>query len=264
MLIASGRYRWNVVDPTEPRADVRARIIDVAAELLREQGVTALTTRGVAERAKVQAPTIYRLFGDKDGLLDALAEHVMATFVSDKADAVTAARDGEVDPLDDLRTGWDTTIEFGIANPDLYVLLSDPARSLRSPAAKAGIQLLADRVHRVALAGKLALAEDRAVELIHAAGTGVILSTLARPVDERDRTIADAMFDAVAGQVLVDTGDTTAEPTAGRNGAAAGIALRARASDLTMLSKGERTLLAEWLDRIIAPSDPSRDLPQEP
>jgi AcrR family transcriptional regulator len=36
-------------------------------------GRRAVTTRAVAAGAGVQAPTIYRLFGDKDGLLDALA-----------------------------------------------------------------------------------------------------------------------------------------------------------------------------------------------
>ena len=67
------------------RADTRARIIDVAARLLQEQGPAAVTTRGVAEAAGVQAPAIYRFFGDKDGLLEAVAEHVMATYVSAKA-----------------------------------------------------------------------------------------------------------------------------------------------------------------------------------
>ncbi|WP_328341958.1 helix-turn-helix domain-containing protein [Micromonospora sp. NBC_00421] len=37
-------------------------------------GARAVTTRGVAERARVRAPTIYRLFGDKDGLVEAVAE----------------------------------------------------------------------------------------------------------------------------------------------------------------------------------------------
>jgi len=61
---------------------MRARIIDAAARLLQEQGPTAVTTHGVAQAAGVQAPAIYRLFGDKNGLPEAVAEHVMATYVS--------------------------------------------------------------------------------------------------------------------------------------------------------------------------------------
>ncbi len=99
------RYRWNMIDATSRRSDTRSKIVDVAARLLREQGPAAVTTRGVAEAAGVQAPMIYRLFGDKDGLLEAVAEHVMTTFVSAKAQIVQAASAENVDPLEDLRAG---------------------------------------------------------------------------------------------------------------------------------------------------------------
>src|SRR6202044_1126858 len=111
-----------MADATDTRSSTRERIVDVAARLLGEGGQAAVTTRGVAERAGVQAPTIYRLFGDKDGLLDAVAEHVMTGFTAAKASAAAAAA-ADVDPLDDLRHGWDMTIDFGLANPELFVLL---------------------------------------------------------------------------------------------------------------------------------------------
>lgn len=229
---------------------MRARLIEVAAEVLRAEGAAALTTRGVAERAGVQAPTIYRLFGDKEGLLDAVTEQVMAEFAAHKTAAVAAAGTADADPVEDLRAGWEMTFEFGIANPDLYVLLSDPARARRSPATQAGIRLLADRVHRVALAGRLAIAEERAVELIHAAGAGAVLSTLARPVGERDGALSATMLDAVLAQVLTAAVATSA----GRDVTAPAIALRARAAELTALSDSERALLTEWLDRVVAGS----------
>ena len=52
----------------------------------------AVTTRAVADAAGVQAPTLYRLFGDKDGLMEAVAEHVMAAFVHAKAERERASR----------------------------------------------------------------------------------------------------------------------------------------------------------------------------
>ena len=64
-------------DSGSHRPELRLQIIEAAARLLREGGALAVTTRGVADAASVQPPTIYRLFGDKDGLLDAVAEHVM-------------------------------------------------------------------------------------------------------------------------------------------------------------------------------------------
>lgn len=218
--------------------------MQVATDLLREEGRAGVTTRGVAERAGVQAPTIYRLFGDKEGLLDAVAEHAMASFASAKA---TASSSGAVtDPVDGLRAGWEMTVEFGLAHPELFVLISDPVRGLRSSAAQAGVRLLAERVHRLALAGRLRISEEQAVELIHAAGTGAVLATLARPVGERDLTLADSMFDAVLGRLL--TGPVV-PPSDGVVSSAIG--LRAALPQLTALSSAERALMSEWLGRVI-------------
>ena len=235
-----------VVETTDSRTSTRARIIETAAALLLAHGPAAVTTRGVAEGAGVQAPTIYRLFGDKDGLLEAVAEHVMAAFVSAKAAIVEAASAADVDPLDDLRAGWQTQIEFGLANPAVFRFLSEPDRALRSTAAQSGRRVLEARVHRLAAAGRLRVSEPRAVGLIQAAGVGVIQTLLTTPPDERDLGLADAIFDAVLAQILTDASeprDTGPLATA--------IAFRALAPDLEALSTAERRLLADWLDRVI-------------
>ncbi|RIJ56953.1 TetR/AcrR family transcriptional regulator, partial [Clavibacter phaseoli] len=145
--------------PADARAGTRDRIVGVAADLLRAEGRAAVTTRAVAEAAGVQAPTIYRLFGDKEGLLDAVAETEMTRFAATKAVVICAAAEGAVDAVDDLRAGWDATIAFALDNPELYALMSDPARGEGSPAVRAGVALLEERVHRVALAGRLRVAE---------------------------------------------------------------------------------------------------------
>ncbi len=240
-----------MIDQGTQREETRARIVEVAGSMLRELGAAAVTTRAVADGAGVQAPTIYRLFGDKDGLLEAVAEHAMTTFAAVKADAVRAARDGRTDPVDDLRAGWSMTIGFGLTNPHLFVLLSDPERGRRSAAARAGTALLAERIQRVAEAGRLAVPERRAVELVHAAGTGAVLAVLAAPVDERDPSLADDVLDAVLGRILVPSASTTDDGgTGGDAVTSAAITLRAAAPRLDRLSAAERTMLAEWLDRI--------------
>jgi AcrR family transcriptional regulator len=221
---------------------VRAQIVDAAARLLHEHGAAAVTTRRVAEAAAVQAPTIYRLFGDKDGLLDAVAEHELARYVTGKA----RAKDSD-DPVADLRAAWDDHVRFGLASPALFTLLADPDRGGRSPAAKAGRDVLRARVHRVAAIGRLRVPERRAVELIHAAGTGAVLTLLATAVDDRDPQLADSMFDAVMGTVLTDEPALTDD-----SAATAAVALRALTPELHMLTVAERTLLGEWLDRVTA------------
>ena len=228
------------------RDSTRAKIVDTAARLLRERGPAAVTTRRVAEEAGVQAPTIYRLFGDKDGLLEAVAEHVMATYVSAKSAVVEAAAADDVDPLDDLRAGWQNQIDFGVANPALFRLLSDPDRVVRSAAAQSGRRLLGSRVRRVAVTGRLRVSEERAVELIQAAGIGTIHALLSTPPQHRDPGLADAMYDAVVRQILQDAPrppDTGPVPAA--------IAFRAVMHRVEGLSGAERQLLTEWLDRAI-------------
>ena len=51
----------------EPISSTRARILEAAYALLQAAGPDAITTRAVATAAKVQVPTIYRAFGDKQG-----------------------------------------------------------------------------------------------------------------------------------------------------------------------------------------------------
>lgn len=231
---------------TETRRDTRSKIIDVAARLLREHGASAVTTRRVAEEAGVQAPTIYRLFDDKEGLLDAVAEHVMATFVRTKVAVERAASATGVDPLEDLRAGWDMQIDFGISNPALFALLSSPTRGFDSPAAQAGKHVLEARVHRLALAGRLRVSEQRAVNLIQAAGTGAVLTLLAVPLENRDPGLPDAIYEAVVHQILTDTPDRIDSGPI-----ATAVAFRAIAPHLQMLTEAERHLLAEWLNRTV-------------
>jgi AcrR family transcriptional regulator len=233
--------------------DTRTRIVDVAARLLREHGPSAVTTRRVAEAAGVQAPAIYRLFGDKDGLLEAVAEHVMSGYVTSKAAVVQAAQAGDVDPLDDLRTGWDTQISFGLANPSLFRLLSDPDRVRGSAAARAGRAILQGRIRRVAAAGRLRVSEQRAADLVQAAGIGTIQTLLATPADDRDPDLAEAMLEAVLAQILTEPDE--APERADRTALTATVAFRAVAAQLTGLTTAERQLIVEWLDRAIAAHD---------
>ncbi|GAB2598397.1 TetR/AcrR family transcriptional regulator [Microlunatus antarcticus] len=236
-----------MAEPTDTRVATRARIVEVAARMLSVEGPAAVTTRAVAEGAGVQAPTIYRLFGDKEGLLEAVAEHVMAAHVAAKTAQEAEAVAADHDPLDDLRTSWMAQIDFGLAHPAVFRMLSDPARALRSPAAASGQRVLESRVHRVATTGRLRVSEQRAVALVQAAGIGTIQVLLATPVERRDPGLATSLYDAVLGQILSDLPAPEDDGTS-----AAVVAFRTLAPRLEALSPPERRLLAEWLDRVIA------------
>ncbi|MET0404255.1 MAG: TetR/AcrR family transcriptional regulator [Cystobacter sp.] len=222
-------------------ADVRARIIAAAAELISSGGPDAATTRAVAAAAGVQAPTLYRLFGDKLGLLAAVIEHVMKNYVSKKA-----ARKPHPDPLQDLRDGWDMHVAFGLSHPGLFALMSsDPRLAQRSSSVGDGNDILRRRIRNIALAGRLRVTEERALGLVSAAGTGAVLVLLRQPEGQRDPGLADTAREAVMAAITSE-----APPPANSEVRAVAAALRASMDRVTVLTQGESALLRELLERI--------------
>ncbi|WP_330230824.1 TetR/AcrR family transcriptional regulator [Nocardia sp. NBC_00508] len=216
------------------------RVIEAAADLLAREGRDAVTTRAVAVAAGMQPPAIYRLFGDKDGLLDAVAEHGFAKFLATK----------HVDPdpqdlLADLRAGWDLAVEFGLANPALYTLMySEPTRAA-SPAFKAGMEILMGRLRRLAAGGWLHVDEELAAMIIHATARGAVLTWLSLPQERRNPALLTTLRESMVAAV---TNQEPAVRDAGPAGAAR--ALRAALPEQTSLSSAEQHLLKEWLDRL--------------
>src|SRR4029079_19183669 len=147
--------------------DARARILRAATELLATGGRSAVTTRAVSAAAGVQPPTIYRHFGDMQGLLEAVARDTLPIYAREKA-----SRPLTNDPVEDLRRAWDLHIAFGLAHPDAYALLySAPSVAAYRPVRDEGVALLQGLVARIAEAGRLRVDVAHATDLIHAAGT---------------------------------------------------------------------------------------------
>jgi len=219
----------------------RDRIIDAAVTLLAEGGRDAVSTRAVSAAAGVQAPAIYRIFGDKQGLLDAVASHGFETYLRTK----TAAPPTD-DPVADLRRGWDTHVDFGLTNPALYSLsYGDPRPGAAPPAARQAAEILAGIIHRIAEAGRLAVTETRAVNLVHAGGRGTTLMLISLPETERDPALSTMARESIIGTITTD-----APPDVAPGPVATAVAMRAVLPAATVLTGPERDLLAEWLDRI--------------
>lgn len=227
-------------------ADVRERIVEAGVKLLVDGGPAAMTTRAVSAAAGVHAPTIYRLFGDKDELLDAVVSHSLATYLEDKSAQVPSD-----DPVEDLRRGWDLHIDFGLENPAIYAAIYGSPRpdSRKSFAERRADELLAGIIHRVAEAGRLAVAEERAAQLVHATGRGIVLSLIGSPESERDLRLPTLAREAVIATITTDDQGTDGADRG--SPAVAALMLRAGLENLTELTEGERSLMAEWLDRIV-------------
>ncbi len=231
--------------------DVRTRIIEAAAKLLARGGREAASSRAVSAAAGVQAPTIYRQFGDMQGLLEAVARFTLAEHAARKA-----GREYAGDPLEDLRRGWDEHVAFGLANPVVYGLIyGNHATGGDAPAVREGFTSLLTLVSRVAEAGRLRVSVPHAAELIAAAGQGVTLSLIAKPPEARDPRLSAALCEAVIAAIA--TAPTPASPAQLIPGpgrvAARAVALRAVLAEApAALSPAERRLLDEWLDRLSA------------
>lgn len=232
--------------------ETRQRIVEAAARLLEEGGREAVSTRAVSAAAGVQAPTIYRIFGDKRGLLDAVASHSLAAYLQSKIN-----RPRHPDPVEDLRDGWNRHVEFGLTNPAFYTLIYGEPRPDRPAAQKESEALLAEIIGRIAEAGRLRLSEERAANLVHSVGVGVTFTLIGMPPERRDLTLAEIARESVIAAI---TTDPPAENRADDDTVAPAIALRAVLPRLEVLTSAERGLLREWLDRVAdahAPTKPS-------
>lgn len=233
---------------TEEATDTRSRILRAAAGLLEREGRDAVSTRAVSAAAGVQAPTLYRLFGDMNGLLDAVAAYGFEQYLSDKR-----AMGETDDPVADLRRGWDLHVEFGLSRPAFYVLMYGNGRLAGGSAAGRDATAILHRlIGRVAAAGRLTMSVERAARLAHATGVGVVLTLIATPEAERDRSLSDLARDSVLRTLVTDAGpapDAGVPPLAGR-AAALREALRTDDDGAGSLTAAERALLEQWLDRL--------------
>ncbi len=64
--------------PQQARAQqTKGRLLDVAGELLAEVGIERISTNMIAARAGLSPPALYRYFGDKYAVLEALGRRLM-------------------------------------------------------------------------------------------------------------------------------------------------------------------------------------------
>ena len=224
--------------------DMRATILETASELLSQSTSGDISTRGVCDAAGTSQPVLYRLFGDKEGLLSAVVDHVWDQYLSMKR----AAGQSE-DPLDDLYSGWDSHVAFAFDHPHAYRLLFGTALSVPAEAGQEAMRLLQDNLNRLAAQGRLAVTPEEAARIVMAANTGIALSLLLRGQQYPDKQISAAMRDTVYRSLLSDAGAGADEqaPVVAATTIRSALAQTATAE---LFSRSEAALLDEWLKRI--------------
>ncbi|MEU1197802.1 TetR/AcrR family transcriptional regulator [Streptomyces sp. NPDC005813] len=96
--------------PVQRRSAERlTRILDACADLLDEVGYDGLSTRAVAQRAGVPIGSVYRFFGNKRAMADALAQRNLERY-TERVTARLAAAEG-----DGWRTAMDAVLDEYLA-----------------------------------------------------------------------------------------------------------------------------------------------------
>ncbi|MUK02228.1 TetR family transcriptional regulator [Vibrio cholerae] len=228
---------------TEPDVDLRRALLAAAEKQLVAAPDGDIATRAVCEAVGVTQPVLYRIFGDKRGLLDALADSGLERYAARKAELEVSA-----DPAADLRAGWDDHLAFADEHAALYRLMFAP-RPWASSRARDGISaLLRKTLSRCAAAGLLRVEIDVALAMLLAANVGLALNRMADP-DLRDVAGAsESLRDAVMSSVL----DDEAPERQGDPGAAARRQIREQLllDPPEALLAEETALLGVWLSRL--------------
>ena len=231
----------------EGKHAVRYRVLQVAAKLLEEEGSGAVSTRAVATAAGITVPALYRMFGDKDGLLAELAAYGFDLYLAEKKEALA----GSEDPVADLYRGWDLHVDFGLRHPAFYMLMYGAARpGSRPPATDEAYALLVNVLDRAARAGRLRVPVDVATRVVYAATMGATLALIGDEAPDRDLSVSTRLRDTVIASIATDPPPVATGADLASRALALDAALAAEDSATLPLRDPETALLRDWLRRL--------------
>ncbi|MEQ1938270.1 TetR/AcrR family transcriptional regulator [Mesorhizobium sp. CN5-321] len=200
------------------KAELRARLVAAAHELVQEEGYDGLTIRKLAKRVGYAPMSVYSYFADKQDILLALAEDAFATL------ARRIESQPSDDPVEALRVVMREYAAFGLGNPNEYrtVFMTEKTRppegktfeemEADNPAMKA----LIDRVEACIAAGKLKGAPYAIANMLWAVGHGTISLLITFPFHPfgDPQAFVQRMCDlALAGLTAQDVAPLTDPPT---------------------------------------------------
>jgi AcrR family transcriptional regulator len=202
--------------PMQHDARTRALLLEVAEGLLDEAGIDAISVRAVAQRAGTSTRAVYSVFGSKEGLLVALAEHGF-----NMLGALVQAIPLTHDPIADVvAAGMQGFRAWTLEHPTLYrltfdrMMTGDTTDRRVSVAASAALEHLRVRVVRACDAGALG-GRDVAdvIAEFHALCEGIATVELRGmlPPDRAERLARDAFEVLLQGMTIPPTAAGTAE-----------------------------------------------------
>jgi len=181
------------------RMETRIQMLRVAEAQLQASPQRDISTRAVCEAVGVGAPVLYRLFGDKNGLLSAVVDRAFQRDLASKRNQVLSD-----DPVGDLYAAWDAHLSFALKNQAVYRIAYAPGLAAVPSGVEEARLLLLKRLERCAEVGRLNTTPDEAAQIMMAACTGVALSLITQPDTFSHPALSHRVRDAVLREMLVD------------------------------------------------------------
>jgi AcrR family transcriptional regulator len=152
----------------ERREATKAEILQMAWDMVRDEGLAALSLRDLARRVGMQAPSLYSYFASKHAIYDAMYAEGSREFVARRRQLVLTG-----DPLRDLIAGMRLFIDFCTENPVRYQLLFQRTIPGFEPSAESfAISVEGLGAMRAQLA-EMGFTDPELLDLLTAIGTGL-------------------------------------------------------------------------------------------
>ena len=172
-------------------SETAERILSQATAWMDDNPGEFPTTRKLCELAGVTAPTLYHHFGDKEGLMLAVAERKLQSFFQGKRRQPETA-----DPQADLIKGWNQWIDFARKHAALIgALQQSPAISARLPTGAEAIAM--GRLQRLAQVEPLRMPLQQAAQMVVAASNVVVQLMQQGMPDSEVRAVSAELQSAV-------------------------------------------------------------------
>lgn len=174
---------------------LRSRLLELTAEVIRTQGPAGLSLRQLAGSAGTSTSAVYALFGSKDELLDALTAHAFASFGAKQQEALPRG----------LRALGLTYRQWALEHSALYSLMfAQPLTQL----SEATLQIAQDSLASLVAAVSQRQAEDplNAAVLIWAQVHGALSLELAQagPPETSWQQIYERLLDQIEASLPQD------------------------------------------------------------
>jgi len=183
----------------------KAEILEAAWELVRTEGLAALSLRDLAGRVGMRAPSLYSYFDSKNGIYDAMYAQGSLEFVEGEA---LVPRTGDL--LTDLKAGLRYFIGFCTKDPARYQLLFQRTIPGFEPSPESfaiSVESLAAISARLAAMG---MDHPHDIDLMTAMGTGLTDQQISNdPGGERWSRLVDEAAEMLFKHVTTRTTKTT-------------------------------------------------------